>query len=64
MREHRVTLVTFELLDVGKGSNAIVHIHADNCAGQNKNIVVEYLLWRVLTELHWSITLLHEYGAY
>ena len=35
-----------------------VHLHADNCGGQNKNnIMVGYLLWRVLTGLHRSITL-------
>ena len=27
-----------------------VHLHTDNCGGQNKNnIMVGYLLWRVLT---------------
>ena len=36
-----------------------VHLHADNCGGQNKNnIMVGYLLWRVLTWLHDNITLL------
>ena len=35
-----------------------VHLHADNCGGQNKNsAMVGYLLWRVLTGLHTSITL-------
>ena len=35
-----------------------VHLHADNCGGQNKNnIMVGYLLWRVLTGLHNNITL-------
>ena len=35
-----------------------VHLHADNCGGQNKNnAMVGYLLWRVLTELHKNITL-------
>ena len=29
-----------------------VHLHADNCGGQNKNaIMVQYLLWRVMTGL-------------
>ena len=35
-----------------------VHLHADNCGGQNKNnAMVGYLLWRVLAGLHNSITL-------
>ena len=34
-----------------------VHLHADNCGGQNKNaIMVQYLLWRVMTGLHTEIT--------
>ena len=33
------------------------YLHADNCAGQNKNnIVLRYLLWRVMTGQHKSIT--------
>jgi len=35
-----------------------VHLHADNCGGQNKNaIMVQYLLWRVMTGQHKQITL-------
>ena len=35
-----------------------VHLHADNCGGQNKNAtMVQYLLWRVTTGLHTEITL-------
>ena len=35
-----------------------VHLHADNCAGQNKNnAMVHYLAWRVMTGLHKHITL-------
>ena len=34
-----------------------VHLHADNGGGQNKNIMVGYLLWRVLTGLLNNITL-------
>ena len=35
-----------------------VHLHADNCGGQNKNaIMVQYLLWRVMTNQHKQITL-------
>ena len=33
-----------------------MHLHADNCSGQNKNsFVVWYLMWRVLTGRHVSI---------
>lgn len=35
-----------------------VHLHADNCGGQNKNsTMVQYLLYRVMTGLHTEITL-------
>lgn len=35
-----------------------LHLHADNCSGQNKNnAVIQYLLWRVVTGKHQSITL-------
>ena len=35
-----------------------VHLHADNCGGQNKNaIMVQYQLWRVMTNQHSKITL-------
>jgi hypothetical protein len=35
-----------------------VHLHADNCVGQNKNnTMLHYLLWRVLVGLHTRITL-------
>ena len=52
--------------DVGKGANATisllhhylqthgrhVHLHADNCIGQNKNnMMVQYLVWRVIVGL-------------
>ena len=33
-----------------------VHLHADNCSGQNKNnYFLWYLAWRIATELHQSI---------
>ena len=33
-----------------------VHLHADNCAGQNKNsCFLWYLAWRIAIELHESI---------
>ena len=35
-----------------------LHLHADNCCGQNKNrYVMAYLMWRVLTGLHEEITI-------
>ena len=35
-----------------------VFLHADNCAGQNKNnMMIQYLSWRVMTRLHTKITL-------
>ena len=35
-----------------------VHLHADNCCGQNKNnCMIQYLVWRALTGRHTSITL-------
>lgn len=34
----------------------ICHLHADNCAGQNKNnAMIQYLLWRVMTGRHKSV---------
>lgn len=34
-----------------------VHLHADNCSGQNKNnFFLWYLAWRVINELHQRIT--------
>lgn len=36
----------------------VIHLHADNCVGQNKNrFILGYLAWRVLTGLHHDITL-------
>ena len=35
-----------------------VHLHADNCVGQNKNnTMLHYLIWRVMAGLHHRITL-------
>ena len=37
---------------------ATASLHADNCSGQNENnTMVQYLMWRVLTGLHQSISL-------
>ena len=36
----------------------VVHLHADNCSGQNKNrYMMYYLMWRVLTRQHDQITI-------
>ena len=41
----------------GLGENS-VHLHADNCVGQNKNnTMLHYLIWRVMVGLHKEITL-------
>ncbi len=35
-----------------------VHLHADNCSGQNKNnTMIHYLLWRSMTNRHTDVTL-------
>lgn len=35
-----------------------MYLHADNCTGQNKNsCMIQYLVWRTLTNRHTSITL-------
>ena len=35
-----------------------VHLHADNCVGQNKNnTVMQYLMWRTMVGLHKKIAL-------
>ena len=37
---------------------ATLHLHADNCSGQNKNrYVMQYLAWQILTGLNKKITL-------
>lgn len=36
----------------------VVYLHADNCTGQNKNnTMLQYLLWRTLTDLHSEVTI-------
>ena len=52
-----VSLLHFFLENYGLGEQR-VHLHADNCSGQNKNsCMMMYLLWRVLTGRHKAITL-------
>lgn len=35
-----------------------MYLHADNCTGQNKNnTVIQYLVWRAITERHTNITM-------
>ena len=50
-----ISLVHYFLKNFGLGeTNA--YIHADNCAGQNKNnFFLWYYAWRVIVGLHWSI---------
>ncbi|KAL2104400.1 hypothetical protein ACEWY4_001268 [Coilia grayii] len=50
-----ISLLHFFLENYGLGEKHM-HLHADNCAGQNKNsFVMWYLMWRVLTGRHASI---------
>ncbi|RUS74217.1 hypothetical protein EGW08_018023 [Elysia chlorotica] len=43
----------FEHFSLGETN---LHLHADNCSGQNKNsAMMQYLMWRVLTGRHKSI---------
>ena len=45
----------FQTHGIGEKS---VHLHADNCAGQNKNrFMMYYLMWRVRTGLHEEVTI-------
>lgn len=45
----------FEIHGFGESK---VHLHADNCTGQNKNrFMMFYLMWRVLVGLHKEITI-------
>ena len=65
----QVNRVIDEASDTGKGANTVVSLHhglgettaslhADNCCGQNKNnTMMQYLMWRVLTGLHHTISL-------
>jgi len=44
----------FQVYGLGE---TVVHLHADNCSGQNKNqYMMQYLAWRVLSQKH-KITL-------
>ena len=52
-----ISLFHFYLDNYGLGETDM-HLHADNCSGQNKNsYVMWYMLWRVLTGRHNSITM-------
>ena len=45
----------FAVLGLGE---TMVHLHADNCVGQNKNnTMLHYLIWRVMVGLHKRINL-------
>ncbi|XP_035826079.1 uncharacterized protein LOC106011983 [Aplysia californica] len=50
-----ISLLHHFLSNYGLGEQDL-HIHADNCSGQNKNsAMMNYLLWRVMTGRHRSI---------
>ena len=52
-----ISLLHFFFDNFGLGETE-VHLHADNCCGQNKsNAMIQYLLWRVLTGRHKKVTL-------
>lgn len=52
-----VSMLHFFFEHYGLGEK-IVHLHADNCCGQNKNnTMLQYLLWRVQVGLHNHVTL-------
>ncbi len=52
-----VSLLDYYFSHHGLGE-ATASLHADNCSGQNKNnTMVQYLMWRVLTGLHQTISL-------
>ena len=52
-----ISMVDFFLENYGL-KEVSCHLHADNCAGQNKNnAMLHYLMWRVMTGHHKKITL-------
>ena len=53
-----VTSLLHHLFSTHTFGELSVHLHADNCSGQNKNRhVIAYSMWSVLTSLHKQITL-------
>ena len=52
-----ISLLHYHFAVHGLGENK-VHLHADNCCGQNKNnYMIQYLSWRTMVGLHQEITL-------
>ena len=52
-----ISMLHFYLKQNGIGEKTLF-MHADNCSGQNKNnMMMWYLMWRVLTDLHSEINL-------
>lgn len=52
-----ISLLHFFFENFGLGETHL-HLHADNCSGQNKNsAMIWYLLWRIITGQHSAITL-------
>ena len=50
-----ISYVHYYLEKYGLGETD-VHLHADNCSGQNKNnYFIWYLVWRILMDLHHNI---------
>jgi hypothetical protein len=50
-----ISYVHYYLENYGLGETD-VHLHADNCSGQNKNnYFIWYLVWRILMDLHHNI---------
>ena len=50
-----ISLVHYYFEKFGLGETE-VHLHADNCSGQNKNnYFLWYYAWRIITDLHWEI---------
>ncbi|XP_062600192.1 uncharacterized protein LOC134261812 [Saccostrea cucullata] len=59
-----ISLVHHGLGNYGYGEKECL-IHADNCAGQNKNkFLIAYFAWRVITGLHHQITYLMQVVGY
>ena len=53
-----VISVLHHYLAVHSGNKPLLHLHADNCVGQNKNkSVLAYLMWRTLVGLSGEVTL-------
>ena len=53
-----VSILDYFFDHYGLGETTVT-LHADNCCGQNKNnTMMQYLMWKVMTGLHHSITII------